>query len=85
MSESIYQNNLEGYQKCGDAYTLHHTDPAMPCTSEAPYLIGHICIDICEVRIQVGSILLVPVFSPAHQHLQHLQPPPDLLAVEVII
>ena len=65
MSECIYQDNLEGYQKCGDACSLHHTDPAIPVHQSARSHESHPHWHMWS-EIWVDSILLVPVFfSPA--------------------
>ena len=41
MSKPIYQDNLVGYQKSGDAYSLHHTDPAIPVHQSARFHKSH--------------------------------------------
>ena len=61
MSKPIYQDNLEGYQKCGDAYLLHHTDPAIPVHRSTRSHKSHPHWHPWS-EIWVDSILLVPVF-----------------------
>ena len=62
MSEPIYLDNLEGYQKCGGACSLHHIDPAIPEHRSAK--AHRLCLHWHpQTRTLVGSILLVPVSS----------------------
>ena len=62
MSEPIYLDNLEGYQKCGGACSLHHTDPAILEHQSARSHMSHLHWHPWT-GTPVGSILLVPVSS----------------------
>ena len=76
MSEPIYQDNLVGYQKCGDAYLLHHTDPAIPVhrstRSQVTSTLAYVERNMGRFNLPGANLL------SACQHLQHLWPPPEL-------
>ena len=63
MSEPIYLGNLEDYQKCGGACSLHHTDPAILGHQSAKAHRSHLHWHPWTGPL-VGSIWLLPVFSP---------------------
>ena len=61
MSEPIYRDNLVGYQRCGGAYLLHHTGPAIPVHRSTRFHRSHLHWHPSS-EIWVDSILLVPIF-----------------------
>ena len=69
MSKPTYQGNLEGYQKYGDACSLHHTDPAIPVHRSVRSHKSHPHWHLWST-IWVGSIF---VFDACSLHLTHWQ------------
>ena len=63
MSKPIYWDNLVGYQRCGGAYSIHHTGPAIPVHRSARFHRSHLHWHLWS-EIWVDSILLVPIFLP---------------------
>ena len=65
VSEPISQGNLVGYQRCGVAYSFHHTDPASLVHQSTRFHRSHQHWHLWN-EIWVDSILPVPVsFLPA--------------------